>query len=132
MTKQEKIQLIFEKIKLESISPRDLEVFLQSKEFTPTESRILVVELLDAGKVFLNENLKFALDEEQTKRDQLRQAILEAAKASPLRAKQIREALILKGWDGDSVRRELAWLWDHGYISVTNKQLIHFNCDYLK
>ena len=71
-------------------------------------------------------------NQEQIKRDQLRQAILEAAKASPLRAKQIREALILKGWDGDSVRRELAWLWDRGYVSVTNKQLIHFNCDYLK
>ncbi len=56
-----------------------------------------------------------------------RQEILDLVKARPHTAKQIREALILKGWDSDEIRRQIAWLWDNGYINVDLNQIIIWN-----
>lgn len=67
-----------------------------------------------------------------------RQAILDRAKEFPQTAKQIRETLILKEWSkprggpwtADEIRREIAWLWDNGFINVDLSQLIVWIKDY--
>lgn len=141
MTKEEVRQRILNIVFLGPQSPRSIEVLFD--DIDQKLARVTLMEMMDSGEVELDTNLKIRRtpkpykslemvrdhavktlvrgEKPASRQERLsRQEILELAKARPHTTTEIRQALILKGYDSYEILRQIDWLWDYGHIIVNS------------